>query len=107
MNKKGQIVGAALLLAVFVFSLVLFSTIDPLKENLDTARDNTELNCRGTPGFNETAFDNDETSKLNKLTRRPTCFVTGLTMVYFIFSFLITMIVWLARNWTRKRRIVR
>jgi len=107
MNSKGQMVGFALLTAVFVLILVAFVTIEPLKENLDDARDTSALNCRGTTNFNQTAFDNDETSKLNKLTRRPTCFVTGLTMVYFIFSFLITMIVWLARNWTRKRRIVR
>ena len=107
MNKQGQVIGAALLLVVFVFSLVLFTTIDPLKENLDVVRDNSELNCRGTTGFNQTAFDNDEDDSIAKLTRRPTCFVTGLSMVYFIFSFLIAMVTWLARNWVKKRRIVR
>ena len=107
MNKRGQMVGFALLTAVFVFILIAFTTIDPLKEALDDARDNTELNCRGTTNFNQTAFDNDEGNTILELTRRPTCFVTGLSMVWFIFAYIIAVIMWLAKNWTKKRRIPR
>ncbi len=41
MNNKGQMVGFALLTAVFVLILIAFTTIDPLKETLDDARDTT------------------------------------------------------------------
>ncbi len=105
MNSKGQMVGFALLTAVFVLILVAFVTIEPLKENLDTARDSTALNCRGTTNFNQTAFDDDEDNTIAKLTRRPTCFITGLTMVWFIFAYMIAVIAWLANNWVKKRRI--
>ncbi|KKN65810.1 hypothetical protein LCGC14_0477460 [marine sediment metagenome] len=105
MNKRGQMVGFALLTAVFVFILIAFVTIEPLKENLDNARDSTALNCRGTVNFNQTAFDNDEGNTIAKLTRRPTCFVSGLTMVWFIGTYLIFVVMWLAKNWTKKRRI--
>ena len=105
MNNKGQMVGFALLTAVFVLILVAFVTIEPLKENLDTARDSTSLNCRGTTNFNQTAFDDDEDNTIAKLTRRPTCFVTGLTMVWFIGAYLIFLVMWLANNWKKKRRI--
>ena len=105
MNTKGQMVGFALLTAVFVLILVAFVTIEPLKENLDTARDSTALNCRGTTNFNQTAFDNDEGNTITKLTRRPTCFVTGLTMVWFIGAYAFAVVIWLANNWSKKRRI--
>ena len=105
MNTKGQMVGFALLTAVFVLILVAFVTIEPLKENLDDARDTSALNCRGTTNFNQTAFDNDEGNTIAKLTRRPTCFVTGLTMVWFIGAYLIFLVMWLANNWKKKRRI--
>ena len=105
MNNKGQMVGFALLTAVFVLILVSFVTIEPLKETLDNVRDSTALNCRGTTNFNQTAFDNDEDNTIAKLTRRPTCFITGLTMVWFIGAYLVFVIMWLAKNWTKKRRI--
>ncbi|KKN08449.1 hypothetical protein LCGC14_1056530 [marine sediment metagenome] len=107
MNSKGQMVGFALLTAVFVFILVAFVTIEPLKETLDTARDSTALNCKGTTNFNQTAFDDDEGNTINKLTRRPTCFVTGLSMVWFIFVYVIAVIMWLGNNWRKKRVVVR
>ncbi len=99
-NKKAQksaVLGLALVMAFFVFVLVLFALIDPFKENLDTARDNTDLNCPGTAGFDQTDFNND--TNFEKLVRRPTCFVTGITMIYFIGAFLIASVVWVARNW--------
>ena len=105
MNKKGQMVGFALLTAVFVFILVAFVTIEPLKETLDNARDTSTLNCRGTSNFNQTAFDDDEDDTIAKLTRRPTCFVTGLTLVWFIGAYLVFVVMWLANNWRKKRRI--
>ncbi len=104
-NKRGQMVGFGLLTAVFVFLLIAFVTIDPLKENLDTARDSTSLNCRGTTGFNQTAFDDDTDNTILRLTRRPTCFITGLTMVWFVGTYIFAVVAWLARNWTKKRRI--
>ncbi len=101
MNKKGQkgVFGFALLVLAFVFIIGAFATIDPLKETLDDARDTTSLNCRGTTGFNQTAFDDDEDNNINKLTRRTTCFVTGLTLVYFIGAFLIATLIWVVAKW--------
>lgn len=107
MNKKGQMVGVALALAAFLFIIVLFTTIDPLKEALDDVRDTTSLNCRGTVTFNETAFDNDDLNKIDRLTRRPTCFATGLTLVWFIGAFLVALVVWMGNNFRKKRRIIR
>ncbi len=99
-NKRGQktLIGFALLTVFFVLIIAAFATIEPFKEFLDDARDSTELNCKGTLGFNQTDFDDD--NALEKLTRRPTCFVTGISMVWFIGSFLIAALVWLFRNWS-------
>jgi len=101
LKKKGQagIIGLTLLMLAFVFIITSFATIEPLKENLDTARDNTFLNCPGTTGFNETDYDDD--TIFERQVRRPTCFVTGLTMVYFIGSFLIAVMVWVAVKWRK------
>ena len=103
-NIKAQkgVFGFALLAVLFVFVLALFSTIDPFKEFLDTARDNDSLNCPGTTGFDQTDYDDDNT--LEKLTRRPTCFVTGISMVYFIGAFLIAAITWTIKNWRKLAR---
>ncbi len=101
-NKKAQrsgVFGFALLVVFLIFILALFALIDPFKEFLDTARDNDSLNCPGTTGFNETDYDDDST--LEKLTRRPTCFVTGMSMVYFIGAFLIAAVVWVVKNWRK------
>ena len=38
---------------------------------------------------------------LEKLTRRPTCFVTGISMVYFIFAYLIGLATWVVSNWRK------
>lgn len=101
MNTKGQgqfAIGMAILVAAFIFLLALFSTIDPLKENLDTIRGNSALNCPGTPDFNQSSFDDD--TDLQKLGRRSTCFVTGITMVWLVGSFLIGLVIWVFKNWT-------
>ncbi len=106
MNKKAQgtTIGFALLVVFFVFILGLAATIDPFKEVFDEARGNAFLNCPGTPDFNQTDFDDDDT--FEKLNKRPTCFVTGIGIVWFIGAFFLGAVMWLVRNWTRggKRR---
>ncbi len=101
MNKKAQksSFGFALLILAFLFIITAFATIDPLKETLDEARDGTSLNCPGTLNFNQTDYDND--NSLERLTRRPTCLVTGFSMVYFIGSFIIAVSIWVVANWRR------
>ena len=101
MNKKGQkaVFGFALLVLLFVFIITSFTIIDPFKETLDEVRGTSSLNCPGTPTFNQTDYDDD--SSTEKLTRRPTCFVTGISMVYFIGSFIIAACVWLVANWRK------
>ena len=109
MNNKGQIMGFALLIAAFLFLLTAFALIPIFKDILDDSRDTTSLNCRGTPGFNETAFqeDTNDSSVLARLTRRPTCFITGISMVWFELAFLFAVVIWLTNNWSKKRRRVR
>lgn len=102
MNNRGQksgVLGFALLALVFVFFLTLFATLEPFKEFLDTAREDSALNCRGTSTFNQTAFDED--TEFQRLVRRPTCAVTGFAMVYFFGAFMIASVVWLYDNWRR------
>lgn len=104
-NKKAQTTNITFgfaLITVFIFLLLVnFATIDVFKESLDEIRGTSSLNCPGTPDFNRTAFVEDETSDLNKLTRRPTCFVTGLTMVWFIGAFTIASSVWVIVQWRK------
>jgi len=101
MNNKAQkgVIGFALLVVGFLFIITSFATIDPLKENLDVARNSTSLNCPGVTGFNETDYDDD--TDFERSVRRPVCFVTGLSMVYFIGSFLIAVLVWIVVQWRR------
>lgn len=100
-NKRGQntTLGFVLIILVFIFILTSFVTIAPFKESLDTARDTTSLNCPGTASFNQSDYEDD--NDLERLTRRPTCFVTGISMVYFIGSFVIASFVWLVSNWRK------
>lgn len=105
MNKRGVFgVGMALLIVAFVIILALFATIDPLTENLDSSRDgtglNTGLNCPGTPNHNAADYSND--TDFEKLVRRPTCFVTGISMVWFVFAVLLATTVWVVSNWRRR-----
>ena len=104
MNNKGQqfAIGFALLTAFMIFILALFATIEPFKETFDDARGNPALNCPGTPDFNQSDFDDDD--KFVKLYKRPVCFLTGIGIVWFIGSFLLTSVMWLFRNWGVKRR---
>ena len=101
MNNKGQkaVIGISLLVVAFIFIITSFATIDPLKENLDISRNNTALNCPGTPGFDQTDYDND--TDFERRVRRPTCFVTGISMVYFVGTFFIATLVWMIAQWRR------
>ena len=109
MNKKGQAIGWALLVATFLFLLTAFALIPIFKNTLDDARGTASLNCKGTDGFNQTAFDLDSgnSSSFNRLVRRPTCFITGISMVWFMFAFIFSTIGWLVRNWSKKKRRVK
>ena len=107
MNKKGQVVGLAIAVAFLAMFLVLNALISPMKENLDVVRNSTSLNCRGTDDFNQTAYDLDNASTINKLTKRPTCALTGFTMVWFYLAFFIAAVAWVGTNWVKKRRRVR
>ena len=62
-------------------------------------RNSTALNCPGTPGHDAVDYAND--TDFEKLVRRPTCFVTGISMVWFVGAFIIAVIVWLVKNWRR------
>ena len=106
MNKKADssVLGFALLIVAFVFILVILSTIEPFKESLDDVRDTSSLNCQGTTNFNQTAFDNDESNEIAKLTRRPTCFITGISMLYFVGTFIVAVFSWVVRNWLKLRK---
>lgn len=101
MEKKAQksVLGFALIVVLLVLVLTAFAIIDPFKESLDDARDTTSLNCPGTLSFNQTDYADD--NKFERLTRRPTCFVTGISMVYFIGVFLIAVFTWVGRNWRK------
>ena len=98
MNKKAQVGrGFALMIVLGILFLSLFGLINPFKVVLDSARGGDKLNCPGHISFNETAYDLQTPSE--KVIYRPTCFVTGISMVWFVCSFLIAGVVWLARNW--------
>lgn len=100
MDKKGNAtLGFALLLIGFLFIITAFATIDPLKESLDEVRGNSNLNCPGTPAFDQADYNND--TDFEKSVRRPTCFVTGLTMVWFVMAFVIAVFAWVVKNWRK------
>ncbi len=101
MNIKAQrgTLGFAFLLVAFFLMLALFATIEPFKESLDTIRDGDSLNCPGTLTFNQSDYDDD--TEFERLVRRPTCFATGISMVYFIVSFLAALAVWVISQWRR------
>lgn len=99
-NKKaGYQIGMVLLLVFFVLVLVLFSLIEPFKEFLHAARGGDQLNCPGTPDFNQTAY-NAQTSN-QQLVYRPSCFVTGVGMIWFVGAVLAAGLAWVVRNWSK------
>lgn len=103
MNDKAQIGvrGFAFLMVAFLLVITLFATIDPYTESLDTTRNQTSLNCPGTPGFDLTDYEND--TAFERQVRRPTCFVTGVSMVYFVGSVLIAIAVWTVASWRKTK----
>jgi len=102
MNKKGNLIMGIMFGAVALILLFsIFSLIEPFKENLDIARGSSStLNCPGTPTFDQTDYNNDTTSQ--KLIRRPVCFVTGISMVFFVGVYLVTLITWVYTKWIGK-----
>ncbi len=103
MNKKGisSVMGFSLVILVFLFLITMLATWEPLKESFDNARSNSALNCRDTTSFNQSAYDEDEGNEINTLTRRPTCFITGLGPVWYIGAFTLASFAWLIRNWRK------
>lgn len=102
MNNKGNFtVGIALTLVALLFIITLNATIEPFKETLDNARNGTILNCPGTDAFNQTDFDDDD--RIDKLTKRPTCFVTGMGLFWWYFAFMTAVVTWLVKNWRRTK----
>lgn len=100
MNRKGQL-GLAFLLVLFMLILVAFATIDPLKGTFDSVRGySAGLNCPGTPDFNQTAYSN--MGHVESLTKKPTCFATGLGIVWFIGAILVYGVIWVYNNWRAK-----
>lgn len=103
MNNKAQfLVGFGLLMVAFILFLTAFALIDIFKETLDDSRGDVNLNCPGTPNHNSTAYAED--GEFNRLVRRPTCFVTGISMVWFIGTFLIATISWATLNFRKARK---
>lgn len=95
MNSKGQVIIAYLFIA-FLIVLTLFALIEPLKDNLNGSRDSDSLNCPGVSGFNQTAYSNQNT--FERIVYRPTCFVTGVSMVWFVGAVLIYLGLWILKN---------
>lgn len=99
MNKKAVFgaKGFALLTVFMMLAITLNVLIDPFKEQLDNNRGAETLNCPNTPDFNETAYNQQDTSE--QLIKRPTCFVTGISLVWFYGAVVIASTIWLFRNW--------
>ncbi len=91
--------GFVLLIIFFLLAVTTFAFIEPFKEALDNNRGTSSLNCPGTVGHDETDYNND--TSFEKLVRRPTCFVTGMSMVWFIAAFLIAAVSWVVKNWRK------
>lgn len=92
MNNKGQ-VWAIYGLVVFIAIILLFSILYPFLDGMDSARSHESgLNCPGVSDFDETDYLNDTIDE--KVIRRPTCFLTGITPLYFIGSFLVSLGIW-------------
>lgn len=98
MNNRGQL-GLVFLIVFFVIALVLFSIIDPFKEQLDVNRGGDALNCPSAPDFDQVDYEND--TEFERLVRRPTCFVTGISLVWFVGAVLIAGVGWVVTNWKR------
>lgn len=96
MDNKGQI-WMIYVLIFFIIVITLFSLIPVWKEGLDLARGaNNGLNCPGTPDFNATDYGDDTASQ--RLIRRPPCFVSGISMIYFTGAVLIVAAMWVYKK---------
>ena len=97
MNSRGTLM--PYLVVFFLLALAMFALIDPLKTNLDANRGGSTLNCPGTSDFNTTSYG--EQTTFSKLVYRPTCFVTGVSMVWFVGAFLLAAIGWVYSSVTK------
>lgn len=99
MNNNGQI-WMAYLMIFFIIVITLFSLIPAWVEGLNLARGSKSgLNCPGTPDFNSTNYNDDTTAQ--KLIRRPPCFVSGISMIYFTAAILIVSAMWVYQKSVR------
>ena len=89
MNKRGGYWLAWVTLSL-VLLITLSATISPLMDSLNTTRQGTALNCPDVSDFNSTRYDAQ--NSFEKLVYRPTCFVTGLSILYWVFSVLIAIV---------------
>lgn len=94
MNRRGQVFMVYVMIFMAV-ALMAFALIEPFKEilNQDSVRGGGGLNCLGTPTFNQTAFD--QQNEFDRLVYRPTCFVTGMGVVWFVGVIVIGAFWWL------------
>jgi hypothetical protein len=95
MNNKGQIFFIYLFVLILII-IVAFALIEPLKINLDSVRNGNNLNCPDVLTFNQTSYDYQ--NSFEKLVYRPTCFLTGISMVWFIGAILVYGVIWLSRR---------
>lgn len=95
------VLGFSLIIVFFILMITAFALIEPFKEALDNNRNTSSLNCPGTTGFNQTLYDED--NDFVRLVKRPTCFVTGISMVWYIMSFLIAAATWVVSQWGKIR----
>jgi hypothetical protein len=100
MNNRGQLT-FAFVIVLFLLVIVVFAIVDPFKGTLDSVRGGSSLNCPGTPDFNQTSYEAQ--TSLGKLTYRPTCFVTGISMVWLVGAVLIYGVIWVYNQWRKMR----
>jgi hypothetical protein len=100
MNNKSQTFALFIFIGL-LFIVVSFVFIDPFKESLDVIRGGTSLNCIGTSDFNATSYNEQDT--LEQLTKRPTCFISGISMVWFLFAWMFAVVIWVNAQIRRKK----
>jgi len=73
MNKKAQFIVVSIMVAVIIFIMAMI-LIEPVKESIDIARNDTALNCSSTVAYDGIA----------QVTTKATCAVLDVGMFYFI-----------------------
>lgn len=100
MNNKGQLF-FVYIMVFFLLAITAFALIEPFKDSLDRNRGyaSSGLNCPNTADFNVTSYNNQSTG--DKVIYRPVCFVTGLSMAWFVSAILLTGVTWVYNNWRK------